>query len=74
MTMTISFIPLFIKNMARHCKDCPDKNKEIIERAEEEVVVEKQPKQKVFFFPNKWVKIEADTYEEALKILSNNKE
>ena len=33
---------------------------------------EKQPK--VFFFPNEWVKIEADSYEEALNILHSNKE
>ena len=61
--------------MARHCKDCPDKNQEVIEKEQEEIVEEwTQPKPKVFFFPNEWVKIEADTYEEALQILSNNKD
>lgn len=55
--------------MARHCKDCPDK-KEI--KKNEEVRTPNQ--KKVFFFPNEWVKIEADNYEEALKILSSNKE
>lgn len=59
--------------MARHCKDCPDKNEEIKELEKVEVAPEeKQPK--VFFFPNEWVKIEADSYEEALNILHSNKE
>lgn len=69
------FYSFIYKSMARHCKDCPDKNQEVIEKEQEEIVEEwTQPKPKVFFFPNEWVRIEADTYEEALKILSNNKE
>ena len=55
--------------MARKCKDCPQSEEEIIES---EVVEEEQQKEiqnKSFFFPNEWVRIEADTYEEALTIL-----
>lgn len=55
--------------MAKHCKDCPDKNNEILEL--ENVKVEKKDKKKAFFFPNEWVRIEADSYEEALEILHN---
>ena len=68
------FYSFIYTNMARHCKDCPDKNEEVIKKEKEEVVVEEQPKKRVYFFPNEWVKIEANSYEEALNILSNNKD
>ena len=66
--------------MARKCKDCPKTEEELYEehvREREAAIKGEEPKQiikKSYFFPNEWVKIEADSYEEALNILHSNKE